>query len=123
MGIFETAKTAANVLKEAGKIEEYKQILELLDKLLELQKKNADLEAENKKLREDFKTKEKLDYRNNSYWIGADGPYCSRCWEKENILLRMHYGSGDNYAHCPECNSNVNFTGREHEFPDTYYKD
>ena len=120
MGIFEEAKTAANILKEAGKIEEYKQILDLLDKLLELQKRCVDLEAENKSLKEKFEVKEKLVYRNNSYWIEDDGPYCSRCWEKNKDLMRMHHGLNDNYAHCPECKSGVNFTGREHVFPDRY---
>jgi|GEM_PF-1485395 phage FluMu protein Com len=112
MGMYEAAKDAANVLKEAGKIEEYKQILELLEKLLELQKRNADLEAENKNLEEKFKIKEKLEYKHNSYWNGEAGPYCSRCWEKNKELLRMHPTFiGSNTAKCPECETIVNFTG------------
>lgn len=118
MGIFDSAKMAADVLKEAGKIEEYRQILELLDKLLELQKRSSDLEIENKILMEKLDIKEKLEYRNNSYWMGSDGPFCSRCWEKNKDLMRMHHGEGDNYAHCPECKSGVNFTGRETAFPE-----
>lgn len=118
MGIFEAAKSAASVLKEAGKIEEYRQILELLEQLLELQKKNADLETENKELKEKFQIHEKLEYKNNSYWCDDDGPFCSRCWEKNKDQIRMHHGQGDNYAHCPECKANVNFTGREQSFPE-----
>lgn len=123
MGIYDAAKDAANVLKEAGKIEEYKQILELLEKLLELQKINSDLEIKNKNIEEKFKIKEKLTYKNNSYWNNEEGPFCSRCWEKNKDLIRMHHGVGDNYAHCPECKAGVNFTGREQEFPGTYYED
>ena len=51
MGIYDAAKDAANVLKEAGKIKEYQQILELLEDLLNKQKKINDLEAENKEFK------------------------------------------------------------------------
>ncbi len=120
MGIFEAATVAANVLKEAGKIEEYKQILQLLDRLLELQKRVADLETENKSLKEKFELKEKLEYKHNSYWIDVEGPYCSRCWEKNRDLMRMHLGWNNNYARCPECKASVNFTGKEDSFPTSY---
>ena len=33
MGLYEAAKGAANVLKEAGKIEEYQKILDLINEL------------------------------------------------------------------------------------------
>ena len=121
MGIFEAAKTAADVLKEAGKIKEYEQILGLLDKLLELQKRVTDLDLENKSLKEKFETNEELEYRNNVYWIESDGPYCSRCWDKNRDLIRMHHdGPRDNYARCHECKACVNFTGREDVFPENY---
>ena len=35
MGIYEAAKDAANVLKEAGKIDEYQKILDLINALFE----------------------------------------------------------------------------------------
>lgn len=113
MGVYEAAKDAAKILKEAGKIEEYQKILELLERLLEMQKRIADLEKENLNLNEKFKIKEKLKYKNNSYWDGEDGPYCSRCWEKNKELLRMHPTCiGSNMARCPECQTLVNVTGR-----------
>lgn len=118
--MYEAAKDAANILKEAGKIEEYQKILDLLAKLLEMQNKIIELEKENKSLNEKFEIKEKLAYKNNCYWNGEDGPFCSRCFEKNKDLIRMHHGVGDNYAHCPECKAGVNFSGREHKFPNTY---
>lgn len=113
MGMYEAAKDAAKILKEAGKIEEYQKILELLEKLLEMQKRIADLEKENQNLNEKFEIKKKLEYKNNSYWNGEDGPYCSRCWEKNKELLRMHSTYiGSNAAKCPECQTLANVTGR-----------
>lgn len=123
MGIYEATKDVANVLREAGKIEEYKTILDLQGKLQEMQNTIFELEKENRNLKEKFEIKEKLVYRNNSYWNEEDGPFCSRCFEKNKNLLRMHYGVGDNYAHCPECKASINFTGREEEFSGTYYED
>ncbi|OGI25380.1 MAG: hypothetical protein A3J76_01985 [Candidatus Moranbacteria bacterium RBG_13_45_13] len=114
MGIYDAAKDAAKILKEAGKIEEYKTILELLEKLLEMQKRIVDLEKENQNLNEKFEIKGKLEYKNNSYWNGEDGPYCSRCWEKNRELLRIHPTFlNSNTAECPECKTTVNFTGRK----------
>jgi hypothetical protein len=120
MGIYDAAKDVANVLKEAGKIEEYQKILDLMGRLLEMQEKITELEKENKKLKEEFEIKGKLEYKNNTYWLGAEGPYCSRCWEKNRDLLRMHHGPNDFYAHCPECKASVNFIGREPNFPTEY---
>jgi len=112
MGIYEATKDVANVLKEAGKIEEYKAILELQGKLQEMQNTIFELEKENRNLKEKFEIKEKLTYKNNSYWNGEDGPFCSRCFEKNKDLLRIHPTFiGSNLAACPECKTVVNFTG------------
>src|SRR5580765_2819123 len=100
-------KTAATVLKEAGKIEQYKQILEVQEKLLEMQEENASLKSENKTLKELLKTKEGLVFDKNCYWHSngdkKDGPFCSRCWEKNNDLIRMHPQGNKAYYRCPEC--------------------
>ena len=94
MSIFETLKSTAKVLQEAGKIEQYQQILETMDKLLEMQKKIVDLENENKYLKEKLEIKENLTYENNAYQINKegkkDGPFCSRCWDNDQKLIRIH---------------------------------
>jgi cell shape-determining protein MreC len=55
MGIYDTLKSTASVLREADKIEQYRQILDAMEKLLELQNKLAELEKENKSLKEKLK--------------------------------------------------------------------
>ncbi len=40
------------------------------------------------------------EFKNNSYWFGKDGPFCSACWDTKDDKVRlhkMHYG----YAACP----------------------
>lgn len=110
MGLYEGLKDAASVLKEANKIEEYKEILDALEKMLEMQKRIADLEAENKSLHDKLETKDNLTYENNAYWLKkengqTEGPFCSRCWDAEKKLVRIHpRGTGH---HCPECKNFV----------------
>jgi len=122
MGVFDDLKSIGKVLQEAGKIEQYKQILETQEKLLEMQKKINDLEEENKELREKLKIKENLFYENNCYWIKKsenqkDGPFCSRCYDKNKDLIRIHPLSDPEYSECPECKNRVITTGRRLEPP------
>ena len=103
MGIFDDLKSAATILKEAGKVEQYRQILEAQEKLLEMQNKISELEGENRTLKEKLKTKEELKYEGNAYWRmegdRRDGPFCSRCWDKNKDLIRINQST---YV-CPEC--------------------
>lgn len=116
MSIYAAAKDAANVLKEAGKIEEYKKILDLIDDLFDKREKIEKLEKENKSLKIKLENKEALIFKNNSYWNkeNNDGPFCSRCFDKNKNLIRIiPTGHGGDYAKCPECKNTVNFTGRD----------
>ena len=105
MGIYDGLKDAASILKEAGKIEQYRQILEVQEKLLEMQKRIADLEEQNKALHLQLETKGKLLHRNNMYYLGdeKDGPYCTACWDSEHLLIRLHVHAVSNSADCPKC--------------------
>ena len=112
MSIFDILKSAAKVLKDANKIEQYEQILEVQEQLLQMQKKIADLENENKDLKEKFRIKENLTYQNNAYWINKegkkDGPFCSRCWDKDMLLIRLHTCPNPTARVCPACKATVN---------------
>ncbi len=109
MVIFDVVKTAAKVAQEAGKIELYGEILQVYEKLLDQQKCIADLESENKELRQRLELEESLLFERNAYWRlendQKDGPFCSRCKDTENKLVRMRvdkYTFG--WAFCPGCN-------------------
>jgi hypothetical protein len=103
MGIFETLKSTAGVLREADKIEQYKQILDVMEKLLEMQNKIAELEKDNKSLKEKLEVKDNLIYSNNAYWFKSnnDGPFCTRCYDKNKDLIRLINESP--YYKCPYC--------------------
>jgi hypothetical protein len=115
MGIFDNLKSIGKVLQEAGKIEQYKQILESVQELLEMQKKIEELENENKNLKEKLEIKEKLEYdsENNVYWVIKDGkkegPYCSLCWDDYKKLIHLHNTSQERLWICPKCKTYAGF--------------
>jgi len=107
MGIYDGLKDAASVLKESGKIEQYRQILEVQEKLLEMQKKINELEIDNAELRNQLEIKGKLLPKDNMYYLeqgdGTDGPYCTCCWDSEQVLVRLHINRDFDSAECPKC--------------------
>jgi len=107
MAIFDELKSVGKVLQEAGKIEQYKQILEAQQELLEMQKKIQNLEKENTELEGKLKIKENLIHGDNAYWIDSeskkDGPFCSRCWDVDKNLVRLHPCGNPAYYDCPNC--------------------
>ncbi len=107
MAIFDELKSVGKVLQEAGKIEQYKQILETQQELLEMQKNISNLEKENRELNDKLNIKENLKHENNAYWISTnekkDGPFCSRCWDVDKNLVRLHPHANPAYYNCPDC--------------------
>lgn len=107
MGIYDGLKDAAGILKEAGKIEQYKQILEAQEKLLDMQKRIAELESENKDLAGKLETKGNLVFERNAYWLiegdKKHGPICSCCWDDERKIIRMQPCGNPAYFDCPKC--------------------
>lgn len=107
MAIFDELKSIAGILQEAGKIEQYSQILNAQKELLEMQKKIFDLEIENRSLKEKLETRDSLVYEKNSYWVQIedikDGPFCSCCWDDNKKTVRMQPCGNPAYFDCPKC--------------------
>jgi len=114
MAIFDELRSIGKVLQEAGKIEQYQQILEAQKELLEMQKEIQKLEKENRGLKEKLEIKENLEYddKNNVYWSKKggeekDGPFCSRCWDVDKKLVRLHPTGIEGSLICPQCEKRV----------------
>lgn len=107
MGIFDELKTVAGVLQEAGKIEQYKQILDAQRELLEMQKKIFDLENANLELKSKLEIKDSFVFEKNAYWLNGsdkkDGPFCSCCWDNDKKTIRMQPCGNPAYFDCPKC--------------------
>lgn len=115
MSIFDTAKAAANILKEAGKIDEYRTILELLDDLLEKRNKISNLNDEIVVLKQKLTVKDNYIFQNGAYFTKdtSDGPFCPSCYDLSfNAIRIFKWDPKDIYAKCPVCKNDFNITGR-----------
>ena len=115
MNIFDTAKKAANILKDAGKIEEYRTILDLLDDLLDKRNQIQNLNEEIVSLKQKLSVKEGYIYQNGAYYTKDtnDGPFCPSCYDLNFKAIRIFKADPtDIYAKCPVCKNKFNVTGR-----------
>lgn len=112
MGTYDVIKDGAKILKEAGKIDEYTKILELLQENLDRQKIIICQEEKIKGLEEKIKIKGEILLKNNAYWLNEKGPYCPRCYDVKNILVSIFPRLPGRLEHsCSECKNN--FTIKE----------
>ena len=112
--------SAAKILREADKIEQYNQILQAQETLLNYQRKIGELEEEVKKLKDIKGFKDNAEFRNNCYWLRGensnDGPFCSKCLDSDNLILRLHIRRSDGFATCPHCKNHVWSRGEISQF-------
>lgn len=99
MGILDTVKDVVTLMQKVDNIE-------LIRRMLELQTQVVALNEENLALKERLTTQEQLSFRDNFYWRGDDGPFCSSCWDDKAKLVRIHKTPG--YVPvCPNCKTRV----------------
>ncbi len=82
-------------------------------KITQLYGENITLKEENSKLRqkiEKFNKNEeirsKLQHKDNHYLIEEDGPFCTKCWDVDEKLVRLHGNASDEgvqHFTCPNC--------------------
>ncbi|TSC94398.1 MAG: Uncharacterized protein CEN87_519 [Parcubacteria group bacterium Licking1014_1] len=107
-------KDLYGVLKEAGKIEEYQKILDLIDDSLRLREEIEQVKKENSILKEKITIQEDLDFKRVAYYkkSNGDGPYCQACWDRDKKLIRiLSINEHHNFYNCNVCKNTVNLTG------------
>lgn len=111
MSVIEGLKTAGKVLQEAGKIEQYQQILDAQQRMLEMLATISELTEENRILKQQLSARDAMFYENNAYWSKpnddkSDGPFCSRCWDVDGKTVRLKPGiNNPAFSSCPGCNT------------------
>ena len=95
MGIYETLK---DIVSAASKLDN----VEVMRRVMELQTQCQDLESENRALKERLSTHSQLIVQKNAYWRGNDGPFCTKCWDVESRLVRLHVRKNF-HPKCPSC--------------------
>lgn len=114
MGIVENAKDVVKLVQQLDNIDLTEKILGLQADVLGLIEEKHTLQAKVRKLEEqlesmqqEFATDADLSLKNDCYWRTTDeapGPYCTRCWNVDSVLVQMHRGAGG-WAICPHCDT------------------
>lgn len=112
MPSFEDIKKIATVLQEAGKLDLYEKLLEIKQQAMEMQEKIEKLSSENRNLSRNLNIKGNLELVDNHYWLKdqgkLDGPYCTKCWDKEQLLIRVPTYNDNAYQfECPNCQTKI----------------
>jgi hypothetical protein len=104
MGIMDTVKNLGGLIGATGNIEMMRLNVELSTQIMELHQEKLEVDAENRRLRDRAVIARELKFRANSYWRGEEGPFCSRCWDADDRLVRLHQ-STRGMPFCPGCNT------------------
>lgn len=107
MSMIETVKEIAVLVQKADNVELLQRVLELQGQILELLEENHQLKARVRELEETAETDEALVFENGIYWLEVeggerDGPFCSKCWDVDQMLVRLQQLSGGS-LYCPGC--------------------
>lgn len=102
MGIIDNFKDVLRVAESVNNLDLYKKLAELQNSVLALQDENQSLKNQLKKSEEAQNIAARLRVEQNSYFLENDGPFCTRCWDVDKILVREQIGSYG-IVSCPEC--------------------
>ncbi|NLI91418.1 MAG: hypothetical protein GX434_04200 [Peptococcaceae bacterium] len=108
MSILDDTKNVAHLVQEAGDKDLYGKMVDLEMEVFELVQEIEKIKKENAELHDQLKIKEKLKFEFNSYWIEKngrfEGPFCSKCYDVNHILVRMHLiDRATESFKCPNC--------------------
>jgi len=110
MSIIETAKAAIELAKKGVSVELQETLMEMREQAVQLQEENLALRNQIRELEEAMAIRGNIlwDERSRVYWLkGADGekkegPYCTRCWDVNKLLVRLQQYVRSNWT-CLEC--------------------
>lgn len=109
MGALDNIKDVVKLAQTVGNAELYQKLNAVQMDFLELSEKARELQEENHELREKLRERVRIDellakrtHRENAYWVGDDGPYCTACWDSKDKATRMTIHD-NGQAHCPVC--------------------
>lgn len=85
----ELLKDAKNFATGANDLQLKGVLLDIQDAVYDLQDENRELRLKIEELENNQILESEIDYRGGAYYRGENGPYCSRCWDAENKLVRL----------------------------------
>lgn len=110
MGIIDSAKEIADLIKKVGDTDLYRKIVELESEIIDLTRQSRAQQVEIEGLKDVLVKKEKMVFRKPFYFLESDPhPYCPKCWEVNKIAVHLdgpvQLNSGPMHT-CPNCKTN-----------------
>lgn len=104
MGVIETVKDIGVLVQKLDNVDLVKRLVELQEQVYTVVVDNRDLKERVQNLLTQLATRDQLVFRKNSYWRQDEGPFCSRCWDADSQLIRLHTRQGYD-PRCPKCDA------------------
>jgi hypothetical protein len=116
--LFDGMMGAAKVLLDAGKIPEYKTVIDAYTEMHKLQSQVYDLDSQLREVKEELKRvqEDQASAEGSAVWAGLlwipndDDAYCVHCWDVRKRLFHVNMTHVPNMgigSRCPECTSQV----------------
>lgn len=111
MSVYDVLKDAVSIAQKADNIELYRILLDAQKDSMDLLEENRNLKEKIRKLKDNSAINKALIFKNNCYFkkedIELDEPYCSKCWDDDRRLIRLHidnfYGHDGVTGTCYKC--------------------
>jgi len=107
MGVLDEVKSIASLIQKIDNIELYRKILDLQAEIFKLVEENTGLKHKVADLERTKVIASELRFERDAYWRGADGPFCSNCWDNHQGLIRMLKCGNPAFSQCPSCKTAV----------------
>lgn len=114
MGIIDDVKEAVKLGQEINNLELYRKLLDLQHEAIELTQQLKDKDKNIGQLKKALELKGKMDIIDSVYWLtdeqgkAIDGPFCPKCNDVDHIQCRVSPLPPDFHpgVQCPNCKSN-----------------
>lgn len=107
MGVIEQAKEVVKLAQDMQDVELFRKIVDFQGEVFELHDANRTLRERVRELETELALRGRLVFERNFYWLRdgekLDGPYCTRCYDRDHEARHMlSFQSGNIYG-CPTC--------------------
>ena len=114
MPIIDTAKDIYELVKKGATIDLQQRLMQLREEALALQEDNIQLRQKVQMLEEQLRQRNEPEFDGEIYWFPKDGgkkdgPFCQKCFDAEQKLIRLQSGKGEDWSfdwRCSVCGTN-----------------
>lgn len=110
MDIIHQTASVTKAVVDAGDYELYQELQDISVKAYDLTMENIELKNKISELQKIIDEEKEKIFKNQAYYFGDEGPYCTKCYDDEYKKIRMlEYDTklGTIYNRCPKCQNQV----------------